>query len=108
MLRKPFECSSMARKSVEHVEAVDEGVVAVRQDIAPGVAIADLAIGRFDHAEVLRLPVGADDPAVARVLRVVLVVALARHEHLEAQRRVVRFWPPAPRWTPCCCEKIVR
>ena len=74
----------------EHVETVDEGVVAVRDELAPVRAIALFADGRLHQPEVRRLPVAADDPAAVEVVDVVLVVALARQEHAECQRRVRR------------------
>ena len=58
-------------KAVEHVETVDEGVVAVRQDLAPSAAVGLLAHPGLHQAEVRRLPVRADDPAVVEVLGVV-------------------------------------
>jgi len=73
----------------EHVEAMYEGVVPVRQDLAPLRPVALLADGRLHQPEVRRVPVGADEPAPVEVLDVVLVVALARQEHAERERRVV-------------------
>jgi hypothetical protein len=61
---------------LEHVEAVDEGVLAVRDDLAPFRAVAFLADLGLHQAVVRRLPVGADDPAALEVVDVVLEVAL--------------------------------
>ena len=64
ILRSPPERSLIARKSVEHVEAVDERVVAVRQDLAPALAVGLLAdvtsirrkFGAFQFVRMIQRP----------------------------------------------------
>ena len=59
----------------------------MRHHVFPLRAIAFGAARHFDDAEILRLVVGAHDPAAVRVFHLVFVVALARQEHLELELR---------------------
>ena len=76
-------------KRVEHVEARDARILAVRDQLAPGAGFANRVETGFDEPEVRRSAVGADDPALAEGLGFVLVVALTRQQDLEAERRIV-------------------
>ena len=74
----------------EHVEVIDERVIAAGQQFPPFRAVAFLADLGLHQPEVLRLPVGADDPASVEVLGLVLVISLAGQEDPERQFRISR------------------
>ncbi len=73
----------------EHVERRDEHVRVVRDHLAPVRAVVRAPGRRVHDAEIERLPVRADDPAIVDVVHGVLVSALARQQHFEPQVRVV-------------------
>ena len=89
-LRRPPECSSTARKSSRDVEASTNASSRCATTSCHLRAIASAPGRHLDDAEVLRLPVGAHDPAAAGVLDLVFVIALARQEQLELELRVAR------------------
>ena len=72
----------------ENAEAVQEGIVAVRNESAPLRPILHCSQRRCHDPEIGRVPVAAQDPAPVEVLGLVLVIPLARHDHPELERRI--------------------
>ena len=89
ILRRPSDALLDREEAVEHVEAGDEDIVTVRDQLAPTRAVAGRLRRRLEQAEVDGVPVGADHPAFADVIDGVFVAALARQQHPERQRRIV-------------------
>ena len=77
-------------ESIEDVEVLDEGIVAMRDHILPLGAVGLARRSAHAHqAEIARLPVGSDDEVVAEMLDLVFVIAFVRQEDLEFERRIV-------------------
>ena len=72
-------------EAVEGLEVLDEGVAAGRNQVPPRrAAMGEMRVARRHQPVVGRLPVGADDPAVAEMIGLIKEVALARGDHCEA------------------------
>ncbi len=74
---------------VEHVEAGEQRIFAVRHDLGPARCVARLVQRSLHQPEVERLPVAADDPLALAVFSRIFVPAAARQQHLEFERGVV-------------------
>ena len=92
--RRPSRTLGDRHEAGEGLEVVDEDVVPVGRQVAPGRAVGGRRRGSHHQAEVLRLPVGADDEPVAQVLDGVLVIAFARQEEAERLGRPVGVEQP--------------
>ena len=74
------------RPVLEEVEVLEHHVVAVRDELLPVLA-AGIGDRRRDEPEVAALVVGADVEEIAAVVDGVLVLGLARRDHLQLRRR---------------------
>ena len=88
-LAQPARALRYGEKIVEYFEAVNEGVVAVSEHVAPGSSVPGLA-GRCDRdAKIGRLVVGSNDHPFADVLDAVFVVALAAEKEPKVQLGII-------------------
>ncbi len=76
-------------EAVEHIEADDAGILAMGDQFPPGAGVPHGVKAGLDEAEVGRAAVRPDDPAPAKRLGFVFVVALARQEDFESKHRIV-------------------